>query len=101
MSRAPTVSTLLRRAVPALLLLAVAAPPEAAATPDSYRSWNHPYRKYLRCVRLKSTTVDPPTRWLDFRTTGYHVPNPSFFDSGSDLMCPSGGNWIRIDATER
>lgn len=100
MSRAPAV-TLLRRAVPALLLLAVAAPP-AAATPDSYRMWNHPYDKKDTCVRLKSTTADPPIRWLDFGTTGYNVTNPTQFDPNSrEKVCSSGSNWIRIDLTER
>ncbi|HEX8086964.1 MAG TPA: hypothetical protein VF529_21960 [Solirubrobacteraceae bacterium] len=90
-----------RRILPALALLAVAAPP-AAATPDSYRLWNHPYRKQERCVRLKSSTADPPTRFLNFATTGYNIPNPSFFDpSTDDLICPSGQNYVRIDATER
>jgi hypothetical protein len=52
---------LLHRVLPALLLLAVAAPP-ASAAPDSYRLWNHPYRKYDKCVQLKSTTSQSVSR---------------------------------------
>ncbi|HEV2813913.1 MAG TPA: hypothetical protein VGW10_11735 [Solirubrobacteraceae bacterium] len=98
--------TSLKRLLPAVMLLGALSVPPAAQATDSYKLWNHPYRKYDTCVTLKSTTADPPVRWADFNEvdgagTGYHVLNPTNWSSNSgEDVCANGSNQVRFDLTE-